>query len=122
MQVAVAANNGNSVSTAGVVGGGGNFAEKMGAKTTAAAQQQQKTFRMMVADIYKRQGWRGFYVGFGTTVARETPFAFIEFPIYEELKRIWADWQGTVVSPLQGALCGSVAGTIKNFKNIEINV
>lgn len=36
--------------------------------------------------ILKTGGTRGFYTGYLTTVVREIPFAFIQFPIYEWLK------------------------------------
>lgn len=59
---------------------------------------------------------RGFYTGFASTVAREVPFAFIQFPIYEHLKKIWAGSRGLVdvghLGPLEGALCGSVGGCV----------
>lgn len=39
-----------------------------------------------IANIYKADGIRGFYRGYGTTVLREIPFSFVQFPIYEALK------------------------------------
>lgn len=36
--------------------------------------------------ILRTQGFRGFYTGYLTTVVREIPFSFIQFPIYEGLK------------------------------------
>ena len=36
--------------------------------------------------ILKTGGVRGFYTGYLTTVVREIPFSFIQFPIYEWLK------------------------------------
>lgn len=56
------------------------------------------------------RGYRGFYVGYLTTIMREIPFSFIQFPIYEGLKKRWSRWQAREVSPLQSALCGSVGG------------
>ena len=58
------------------------------------------------------EGW-AFYSGLGVSIAREIPFAFIQFPIYEALKRLtleYADQQQ--ISPSQGALCGSIAGSV----------
>jgi len=69
-----------------------------------------KTMGETVNGILKQQGARGFYVGYFTTVAREIPFSFIQFPIYEGLKKRWSAWQGYEVSPLQSSLCGSFAG------------
>lgn len=36
--------------------------------------------------ILKKSGMTGFYTGYLTTVVREIPFSFIQFPIYEGLK------------------------------------
>lgn len=69
-----------------------------------------KTTGETVQSILKAQGFRGFYVGYLTTVAREIPFSFIQFPIYEGLKKRWSVWQGHDVGPMQSSLCGSFAG------------
>jgi len=63
-----------------------------------------------VRGILKEQGVGGFYVGYMTTVAREIPFSFIQFPIYEGMKKKWSAWQGSEVTTVQSSLCGSVAG------------
>ena len=55
----------------------------------------------------------GFYNGLRVSIAREIPFAFIQFPIYEALKRVWVRRNGhDGLTPAQGALCGSVAGSL----------
>jgi len=61
---------------------------------------------------YKAGGVGAFYTGYATTVAREIPFAFIQFPLYEGFKKAWASSQGRETSPTQGAACGSAAGAI----------
>lgn len=65
-----------------------------------------------VRDIRGKFGVRGFYAGYGTTVAREIPFSFIQFPIWERLKLICAERVngGGDVLPWQGAVCGSLSG------------
>ena len=55
----------------------------------------------------------GLYRGYGITLMREIPFAFIQFPIYEKMKISWAKYQNILqVSPVQAALCGSISGAI----------
>jgi solute carrier family 25 S-adenosylmethionine transporter 26 len=54
----------------------------------------------------------GLYRGYGITLMREVPFAFIQFPLYERLKVEWAKWQGKETSPIQAASCGSFAGGV----------
>ncbi|EWM25873.1 s-adenosylmethionine mitochondrial carrier protein [Nannochloropsis gaditana] len=62
--------------------------------------------------IWKQEGVMGFYKGFLSTVFREIPFSFLQFPMYEAAKAFWAQEQGRPVSPLQAAACGSVAGAV----------
>uniref|UniRef100_A0A8R1HPE4 S-adenosylmethionine mitochondrial carrier protein n=1 Tax=Caenorhabditis japonica TaxID=281687 RepID=A0A8R1HPE4_CAEJA len=64
-------------------------------------------------EIMDSKGLRGFYQGYGSTVAREIPFSIIQFPIWEALKRTVAERKESgKCSPLEGAACGSVAGCI----------
>jgi solute carrier family 25 S-adenosylmethionine transporter 26 len=54
---------------------------------------------------------KGLYRGWSTTIMREIPFTIIQFPLYEHLKSMWADFENVDrISPLKGALCGSIAG------------
>ncbi|CAJ0571529.1 unnamed protein product, partial [Mesorhabditis spiculigera] len=62
-----------------------------------------------IRQIIQSDGLRGLYRGFGSTVAREIPFAFIQYPLWEALKRCRTK-EGHRLSPLEGAACGSVAG------------
>uniref|UniRef100_A0A6B2LER9 Mitochondrial carrier protein n=1 Tax=Arcella intermedia TaxID=1963864 RepID=A0A6B2LER9_9EUKA len=68
------------------------------------------TTKDTILNILKVQGPTGFYVGYFTTLMREIPFALIQFPIYEKLKSYWSKQQSKATSPLQSALCGSIAG------------
>lgn len=60
--------------------------------------------------IMSTEGIGGFYRGYFTTVSREIPFALIQFPMWERMKKEIGIWQGRETSPWQGALCGSVSG------------
>merc|ERR1719409_796129 len=60
--------------------------------------------------ISASEGISGFYRGYFTTVSREIPFALIQFPLWERLKKEIGNWQGRPTSPWQGALCGSISG------------
>lgn len=62
--------------------------------------------------LYLREGLLGFYRGFQATVAREIPFACIQFPLYEALKANLINLRGGHLDPWQAALCGSVAGGV----------
>jgi len=65
-----------------------------------------------IRQTYGRFGLGGFYAGFGTTVMKEVPCSFIQFPIYEAFKTRIVQNQGQETTPLQGAVCGSAAGCI----------
>lgn len=63
-----------------------------------------------------------FYTGYWTTVAREIPFSFIQFPIYEGLKKGWRNLQGSDTTPMQGAVCGSISGAISSAVTTPLDV
>jgi len=64
-----------------------------------------------VQSVLKNEGVMGFYQGYFTTVMREIPFAFVQFPVYESLKKQVALLQGKEVpDAIPAAACGSVAG------------
>ncbi|KPV71792.1 uncharacterized protein RHOBADRAFT_19025 [Rhodotorula graminis WP1] len=80
---------------------------------TAAASSSLDVARQ----VWAREGLRGFYRGFGSTVAREIPFTCLQFPLYERLKVLVA--RRTVPSRRvcdlpahHAALCGSLAGGV----------
>ena len=64
----------------------------------------------------------GLYRGYGITLMREVPFAFIQFPIYERMKMHWGKYRGEEVTPLQAALCGSISGAIAGALTTPLDV
>ena len=80
------------------------------------------TMQSTLQDIIKTQGPQGLYRGYWSLLAREIPFSLIQFPIWEGLKKSWGKHQGEPVSPLQGALCGSVAGAIAASTTTPLDV
>lgn len=72
--------------------------------------------------IMKTEGISGFYRGYLTTVSREIPFALIQFPLWERMKKELGDWQGRKASPWQGACCGSVAGAFSAAVTTPLDV
>ena len=62
---------------------------------------------------YKTNGIRkGLYRGFTSTIMREVPFSFIQFPLWEYFKLNWTTTTGTELTPVSVAICGAVAGGI----------
>jgi len=60
--------------------------------------------------ILKSEGFIGLYRGYTTTVLREIPFAFIQFPLWEWLKKVWSRRLNRDVSPWQSSICGAFSG------------
>lgn len=79
-------------------------------------QRQQagvhKSSLNIIRQILSTEGPIGMYRGYITTVFREIPFAFIQFPLWEMLKKKWSDKNGLPLSPWQSAVCGAVSGNI----------
>lgn len=84
---------------------------------------QYNSFVQAVSSTYSSGGIRAFYAGYGTTVAREIPFSFIQFPLYEGFKKMWVRMQnGEPTNPIQGAACGSIAGAIAGAVTTPLDV
>lgn len=81
------------------------------------AKQRRQTISARTSSIsilmeaYRKEGVRrGLYRGYGSTIIREVPFAFIQFPIWEHLKANWTANTGLELTPIAVALCGAIAG------------
>lgn len=81
------------------------------------AKQRRQTISSRTSSIsilmeaYRTEGIRrGLYRGYGSTILREVPFAFIQFPIWEHLKANWTSNTGLELTLFAVALCGAVAG------------
>jgi solute carrier family 25 (mitochondrial S-adenosylmethionine transporter), member 26 len=72
----------------------------------------------------------GLYRGYGMTLFREIPFAMIQFPLYEQFKVSWRDWQNSSnnnnnskdLYPWQAAACGSLSGAIAGALTTPLDV
>jgi len=69
------------------------------------------TTRQTCAGIMARGGFRGHFVGYLPTLAREVPFSATQFTLYETMKNTWSRANGTAdVSPREAAVIGAVSG------------
>ncbi|SIO73307.1 Mitochondrial carrier protein [Babesia microti strain RI] len=86
-------------------------------------QQMQAGMHSTVKDsikfIYKRQGYKGFYVGLGSVLLREIPFDGIQFVLWERsktcilLQPFYEDKKSYVAtSAITGGLAGGIAGIL----------
>lgn len=64
----------------------------------------------VICDILRKEGPKGLFRGYLSTVAREIPFSLIQYPLWESLKKYWSEKQGRNVDSWQSALCGGIAG------------
>ena len=67
--------------------------------------------------------FKGLYRGWNPTILREIPFTIIQFPLYEWMKVYWrTSMSGNNWSPLDGALCGCLAGGIAAAATTPLDV
>lgn len=97
-------------------------------KQRSQANQKSSLFNMRAT--YANDGLRGFYRGYTTTVLREIPFAFIQYPLWEFLKKKAATFrqidrtngEETAIAYADSLLCGAAAGAIAGFLTTPFDV
>lgn len=80
-------------------------------KQRTQANQEISSLRTF-KNVLACEGIGGFYRGYFTTVAREIPFSFIQFPLWEFFKSAWPVGEGQYLLSWQAAVCGAMAGGI----------
>ncbi|CAD5228186.1 unnamed protein product [Bursaphelenchus okinawaensis] len=76
------------------------------------AQVSKKSVVKIAGYLYKTAGVGAFYKGYVSTLSREIPFAFIQYPLWEKLKHKIAERNNqSKASPFQSACAGSVSGS-----------
>ncbi|OQR76727.1 S-adenosylmethionine mitochondrial carrier protein-like [Tropilaelaps mercedesae] len=78
-------------------------------KQRTQAQPGGTSWRTLTATL-ARDGARGLFRGYRSTVLREIPFSLIQFPTWEALKKLVSGYQNRAPSPFETAVCGAVAG------------
>ncbi|XP_071172091.1 LOW QUALITY PROTEIN: mitochondrial S-adenosylmethionine carrier protein-like [Mytilus edulis] len=66
----------------------------------------------VLRNTLQSEGFRGLYRGYLSTVIREVPFSFMQFPMWEYFKILWSREQGKPVDPWQSSICGAVADAL----------
>lgn len=72
--------------------------------------KQYMHFNQAVSSIYRNEGILAFYRGFAPTISREIPFACIQFPLYENLKKIYESRKETSLGGYESAITGAISG------------
>lgn len=85
-------------------------------------QARGKTSWYNLLQTVKSEGFRGLYRGYGTTVAREIPFSFIQFPLWEYLKCKFNRNSNSPIEPWKATICGAFAGGTSAFLTTPLDV
>ena len=66
---------------------------------------------------------RGFYRGYVSTVSREIPFSFIQFPLWEYLKQCRREQTNkTELSFIESGTCGAISGALAASSTTPLDV
>lgn len=76
----------------------------------------------IIKGISHKDGHRGFYRGFLSTIARDVPFSAIQYPIWELLKQKHLIRFNQGVNTTQSALYAMVSGAIAAFMTTPLDV
>uniref|UniRef100_A0A0N4ZFG7 S-adenosylmethionine mitochondrial carrier protein n=1 Tax=Parastrongyloides trichosuri TaxID=131310 RepID=A0A0N4ZFG7_PARTI len=92
------------------------------AQTSRYKAAQGKLNKIVKSEL-KLNGFMGLYRGYLSTVCREIPFSFIQFPIWEQMKIHWAKKKGKdKCGPFESAIFGSIAGSFSAFVTTPLDV
>lgn len=83
-------------------------------------QRQQTSLRNTTSlemgyQIHAKEGWRGFYRGYISTVIRDLPFSIVQFPLWEYFKIVLESLKETELNPAEKAFCGAIAGILPHI-------
>ncbi|CUS21033.1 LAQU0S02e04280g1_1 [Lachancea quebecensis] len=90
---------------------------------THKSDSSWQTFKKLLKNENGEGIRRNLYRGWSTTIMREIPFTCIQFPLYEYLKKKWAQAENREqVSPWQGSFCGCLAGGVAAATTTPLDV
>lgn len=76
----------------------------------------------IVRDIIAKEGAKGFYRGFSSTIMRDLPFSALQFPLWERMKLNHLKKHKRPVTATESAYYGSIAGAIAAFITTPLDV
>jgi solute carrier family 25 S-adenosylmethionine transporter 26 len=80
------------------------------------------SLRIAVVDLFRTCGTGGLFRSYASTLARDIPFALIQYPLYEALKLEFARAFRQEPSAVESAVAGSVAGVIAAVATTPLDV
>lgn len=93
-------------------------------RTQATGNSSYVNFRITIG----REGIRGLYRGYTTTVSREVPFSLIQFPVWEYTKKLIASDASDAsdanqpIEPWKSTVAGAFSGAIAAFFTTPLDV
>lgn len=90
---------------------------------THSTHSSWQTFRVILKNENGEGIRKNLYRGWSTTIMREIPFTCIQFPLYEFLKKKWAQVNEVdQIPPWSGAVSGSIAGAVAAATTTPLDV
>ncbi len=86
------------------------------------AQALHKTSGKVLLTTINREGLKGLYRGYFSTVFREIPFSLIQFPLWEYFKEVWQRRQSHPLAAWQSSVCGAAAGALAAASTTPLDV
>ncbi|KZC15063.1 S-adenosylmethionine mitochondrial carrier protein, partial [Dufourea novaeangliae] len=81
-------------------------------------KQRKQALVSNTKDISLRLLYRGYW----STVLRDVPFSFIQFPLWEYFKKVYSVYIDRNILPMESAVCGAVAGGISAIVTTPLDV
>lgn len=81
-------------------------------KQRRQANLKNKSALRIVKAAIEKEGIRGMFRGYASTVLRDIPFSVIQFPIWEYTMKSYTTYTGNTCSPIVVAACGALSGGV----------
>lgn len=80
------------------------------------SQKMYKTATQCVSHVYKKEGWKAFYVSYPTTIMVAVPFTSVQFLVYERFKKTMnpSGEYRPEIHAIGGMLAGGSAAALTN--------
>ncbi|XP_015788063.1 S-adenosylmethionine mitochondrial carrier protein [Tetranychus urticae] len=85
-------------------------------------QASKVSWNIILKQALREDKLIGMYRGFLSTLSRDIPFALIQLPLWEHLKKIWAKFNDKPISAVESCICGSLAGLCAAIATNPIDV
>jgi solute carrier family 25 S-adenosylmethionine transporter 26 len=82
-----------------------------------------KSFVAVVEQIFRIDGWRGFFTGYYATLVRDVPYTMLELGIYENVKKSLRKFRQNIeLSKSDELLAAALTGGITAFLTTPLDL